>query len=73
MKVIQSFVPTNYQQDLDLYLDLTEASVNSISKYYNDVVLYTTPEIAELVRERKIKKIQNNYDTQPSINIDSKD
>lgn len=54
MRVVQSFIPTTYQQNLELYLDLTEASVNSILKFYDEVVLYTTPSIAELVKKRNI-------------------
>lgn len=60
MRVIQSFVPTPYQQDLDLYLDLTEASVNSILQFYGEVVLYTTPEVAELVKKREVKYTEVN-------------
>ncbi len=60
MRIIQSFVPTYYQQDLDLYLDLTEASVNSILQFYKEVILYTTPTVAELVKKRGIKYTEIN-------------
>ncbi len=62
MRIIQSFVPTNYQQNLGLYLDLTETSVNSILQFYDEVVLYTTPAVAELVKNRKIKYTEINTD-----------
>lgn len=71
MKIVQSFVPTNYQQDLELYLKLTEISVNSILNFYNEVVLYTTPEIAKMVRERKIKYTEINTTLFRDINIES--
>jgi hypothetical protein len=60
MRVVQSFTPTTYQQDLDLYLTLTEASVNSILQFYDEVVLYTTPTVAELVKKRGIKYTEIN-------------
>lgn len=60
MRIVQSFIPTNYQQDIELYLDLTETSVNSILQFYDEVVLYTTPAVAELIKDRKIKYTEIN-------------
>jgi len=54
MRIIQSFVPTSYQTDFEAYLRMTEVSVESILKYHDEVILYTTPEVAELVKERGI-------------------
>jgi hypothetical protein len=55
MRVIQSFIPTPYQKDFEVYLRMSELSVNSIRKHYKELTLYTTPEVAELVKKRGIQ------------------
>ena len=55
MKIIHSFLPTNYQQDIENYLNVSEMSVNSIRNHYDEITLYTTPSIAEEVRRRGIR------------------
>jgi hypothetical protein len=62
MRVIQSFIPTTYQKDFEIYLRMSELSVNSIRKYYKEIILYTTPEVAELVKKRGIQYSTINVD-----------